>query len=94
MEDKIITNIGNEIYKNKKDHYGSSDYDFVASNEITVTITLSEYRSLVTKSKDGEINRLNNEIWQLKANCDRLEAQVKSLKELINSSEERKVLEI
>lgn len=47
MEEKTSLNV---VLKEKMDRYNSNLADFVAPSELTVTITLSEYRELVGKA--------------------------------------------
>lgn len=44
----------NAVLEKKLDSYGSSNNDFVAAQEITVTITLNEYRDLVSFKAVGQ----------------------------------------
>ena len=66
----------------KSEHPYSSDYDFVqqgeAMNELTVTITLAEYRDLIEDQ-----TRMSLEIDRLKAEKKELEDKAKSLSEAL-----------
>lgn len=42
------------ILNKKTESYGFEKNDFVAPSEITVTITLGEYRSLITKAATAD----------------------------------------
>lgn len=73
----------NAVLEKKLDSYSSSNNDFVAAQEITVTITLNEYRDLVSfkavwqkkideansdkYTRDTENAKLREEIATLKA---------------------------
>ena len=66
----------------KSEHPYSCDYDFVqqgeAMNELTVTITLAEYRDLIEDQ-----TRMSLEIDRLKAEKKELEDKAKSLSEAL-----------
>ena len=70
----------------KSEHPYSCDYDFVqqgeAMNELTVTITLAEYRDLIEDS-----TRLNIELDRLKAEKKELEEKAKALSEALAACE-------
>jgi hypothetical protein len=70
----------------KSENPYSCDYDFVqqggAMNELTVTITLAEYRDLIE-----DVTRLNIELDQLKAEKKELEDKAKSLSEALAACE-------
>lgn len=68
------------ILNKKTESYGFEKNDFVAPSEITVTITLGEYRSLITKAATaGEAIR--------KAEADKYsrDADNKRLKEMVEA---------
>lgn len=50
------TNNTNIVLEKKLDEYGTNFKDFVAPHELTVTITLSEYRDLVGKNAKKKRN--------------------------------------
>ena len=66
----------------KSEHPYSCDYDFVqqgeAMNELTVTITLAEYRDLI-----ADQTRMSLEIDRLKAEKKELEDKAKSLSDAL-----------
>lgn len=66
----------------KETDWGTSKYDFTGESEITVTITLAEYRHLVeTNAKnDHETSKLNKMINDKDAEIRRLNATVETLK--------------
>lgn len=72
VTDKVV----DELIEKKIDNYCAHSEDFVIPHELTVTITLNEYRALVTSkaNKDTEIHELNMEIIKLR---DELEAYKK-----------------
>ena len=55
--------------------------DFLIENELTVTITLSEYRDLVGfKAKhDAELTKISNEKWKVEQENRRLKEKILSL---------------
>lgn len=65
---KLMTDIDTQVLDKKLRDYGNHQ-DFVAPRELTVTITLNEYRSLVmAKSVNGKIiddlRDMNNKLEQ------------------------------
>lgn len=69
-----------EVLKMKVDAYGSSRNDFASAGEITVTITLHEYRSLVSTQASYESTR--SKLWNR-------ESELKELKEKMSEKERR-----
>ena len=68
-----------EIVKLKTDSYRFEEKNFILPQELTVTITLSEYRKLVQEvaTKDPDISEARSARWEA-------EAEVKVLKEEIS----------
>lgn len=66
----------------KETDWGISKYDFAGESEITVTITLAEYRYLVEANakNDHETSKLNKMINDKDAEIRRLKATVETLK--------------
>lgn len=76
------TNITNIVLDKKIDGYGTNLKDFVAPQEITVTITLNEYRELVKEvaTKEKDINEANKDKYTREAENDKLRKEVAELK--------------
>ncbi len=73
---EINEEVVKEVMKSKSNCYDSrGKYNFVIPTEITVTITLDEYRKLIedTALANDEKGKLNQKIWGL-------EEQVRQLK--------------
>ena len=71
------------LNKNKKtESYGFEKNDFVAPSEITVTITLGEYRSLITKAAtaDEAIRKAEADKYSRDADNKRLKEMVEALR--------------
>lgn len=70
---KIMTANDTQVLDKKLRDYGNHD-DFVAPRELTVTITLNEYRSLlITKgASDKTIEELRNKNYKLEQNVQTL----------------------
>lgn len=94
MEGKNVCEV---ILSKKLDKYGDNNNDFVATRELTVTITLSEYRALVTAkaTRDADINKANTDRYQresdnraLKEEVAKLKAELYELK-IMNTQEEK-----
>lgn len=65
-----------------KDKYDCNMNDFVAAQEITVTITLAEYRQLVIDSatRKEAIEKAEKDKWTRNNENDQLKAEVAKLK--------------
>lgn len=70
---------GMKVLDKKLDGYYSKNTDFLAANELTVTITLAEYRALIAsdakhslemEKHDREISRLKQELGSTKADLE------------------------
>lgn len=73
------------MLQKKTEPYSSNLHDFVADGEITVTITLSEYRDLVSFKANGDskINELRSCLFKSEQNVRELEEKVKTLQSQI-----------
>ena len=76
-------NVCETLLSKKLDSYNSNDNDFIASGEITVTITLAEYRELVESKarKDFEINEANSDKWKRENENAELKKEIERLKQ-------------
>lgn len=92
------TSVCEVILSKKLNKYGDNNNDFVATGELTVTITLSEYRALVTAkaTRDADINKANTDRYQresdnraLKEEVAKLKAELYELKITNNTQEEK-----
>lgn len=94
--ENTVANVNNVVLDKKLDGYGvdSRLQNFVAPQEITVTITLSEYRELVSKvaTRDADIDKANTDKWTREDENKKLKAEVAELKaklyELQNKEEQ------
>lgn len=70
------------ILNKKTESYGFEKNDFVAPSEITVTITLGEYRSLITKAAtaDEAIRKAEADKYSREADNKRLKEMVEALR--------------
>lgn len=70
------------ILNKKTESYGFEKNDFVAPSEITVTITLGEYRSLITKAAtaDEAIRKAEADKYSRDADNKRLKEVVEALR--------------
>ena len=94
MENMTVKDV---ILDKKMESYGFEKKDFLASGELTVTITLGEYRRLISDvaTSDSRINKAeedrykrNSENEALKEENNRLKAELYELKKSIDASEE------
>ncbi|EIE3644935.1 TPA: hypothetical protein I1629_001590 [Staphylococcus pseudintermedius] len=75
----------NHYYTNDFGNYNLSEDNFVANQELTVTITLNEYRDLISekaKSKQ-KIDDARNDYYKERDKNRKFEEEVKSLKQKI-----------
>lgn len=74
-----------QVLSKKMAKWDSPEDNFVATGEITVTITLSEYRSLVKEkaTKDAEIQELRNSKYSADEQTKAAKAEIAELKEQI-----------
>lgn len=81
MENTVVNNV---VLDKKLDGYGADAklQNFIAPQEITVTITLSEYRDLVSKvaTRDADIDKANTDKWKKEDENKKLKAEVSALK--------------
>lgn len=77
------TNTCDIVLEKKLDDYSANKNDFLAAQELTVTITLREYRDLVTNcaTKEADISKANTEKWEYKSECEKLKEEISELKE-------------
>ena len=76
----------NQILTGKMDRYSETSFDnFICPGEITVTITLNEYRRLVTDKaiSKSEIAEKENERWRVSQEVALLKEENTALKEKI-----------
>lgn len=80
--DNVNTTTQDVVLDKKLSDYGKND-DFIASQEITVTITLREYRELVSNSatREYEINKANSNRYERETQIKTLEQRVKTLED-------------
>ena len=78
----IVTDV---ILDKKLDRYGSNDNDFVADKELTVTITLNEYRDLVGKNatSSARISEAEKDKYDRNNENKALKEKVKQLENLV-----------
>lgn len=80
-----MENISETLINKKLDSYGTELNDFKSEKELTVEITLNEYRKLISSkaTKDADIEKANTSKWKieeenrnLKADNERLEKKL------------------
>ena len=83
------TNEVNVVLDKKLDGYGvdAKLQNFIAPQEITVTITLAEYRELVTKvaTRDADVKKAEDDRYERNKKIEALEKEVCELKAKIYS---------
>lgn len=89
-------NVTSTILDKKMEHYRWDARDYVAESEITITITLAEYRALVTSeaTKHYDIAKANEDKYKresenkmLKEECESLRARLYELQSLYAEKE-------
>ncbi len=75
-------NVTSTILDKKIEHYDWKAKDFVAEGELTITITLAEYRGLVASeaTKEHAISKANADKYERDAENARLKEEVNSLR--------------
>lgn len=83
MENTTAQNIDTLILDKKLQNYGKN-HDFVAPKELTVTITLAEYRELVSSDSksSSEYEKLRDKVWKLEAENKKLKETIEALKSI------------
>lgn len=76
--------IGKKIVEND---YHTIEEDFVAEGELTVTITLHEYRQLVRAAADAEIKIANHDRYEASVKAKNLEIEWAKLKEELDKKD-------
>ena len=90
-------NVTSTILDKKIEHYDWRAKDFVAEGELTITITLAEYRALVASeaTKEHSISKANADKYERDAENARLKEEVNSLRaklyEIQNNCDSEKV---
>ena len=81
MDNTITQNADTLILDKKLQNYGRNN-DFVAPKELTVTITLAEYRELVSKDSkySSECDKLRDKVYKLDAENKKLKETIETLK--------------
>ena len=70
----------------EEDKYGRYELnkDYVANGQIMVTITLAEYRELLTKHASEQVNEANCKRFTVERERDELKKQVEELRKQLN----------
>ena len=75
-------NVTSAILDKKMEHYRWDAKDYVAENEITITITLAEYRALIASdaTKQYDIAKANEDKYKRESENQMLKEEVDSLR--------------
>lgn len=75
------TNITNTVLDKKIDSYSYDEKNFIAPHEITVTITLREYRKLIEEvsTKQADIDKANSDRWVRNEENEKLKQEISEL---------------
>ena len=99
MDNITISHFENDAIQEKKlETYGWEKKDFLAGQELTVTITLGEYRELVASKATADqtvqasrekVVKLEAELKEAKAEAERLKAENYDLQSKVMAARER-----
>jgi hypothetical protein len=88
MEPKIENVVADDRLENKpeEDVFSRGEYrhDYVTNGQIMVTITLSEYRTLLKAEADRKVSEANSKFWDANRERDELRKQVEDLQKQLN----------
>ena len=86
-------NVTSTILDKKMEHYNWQGKDYVAENEITVTITLAEYRALIESvaTKQYDIAKANEDKYKRDAENKMLKEEVEALRARIYELQNREI---
>ena len=78
-------NVTSAILDKKMEHYDWKSKDFVAEGELTITITLAEYRALIASeaTKQHDIAKANADKYSRDEENARLKNEVAALREKV-----------
>lgn len=79
MENTVVNNV---VLDKKIEGYYFESNNFIAPQEITITITLAEYRELVKKvaTRDADIDAANKDRYTRNSENEKLKAEIAELK--------------
>ena len=86
-------NVTSTILDKKMEHYNWVGKDYVAEKEITVTITLAEYRALIASdaTKQYDIAKANEDKYKRDAENKMLKEEVEALRARIYELQNREI---
>ena len=88
MENEKIMEVKTEWnFKKEVDGYYSGDttMNYVIPRELTVTITLDEYRTLLTSEANKRAREAESDRWERNKKIEDLNAEIEQLKQTINT---------
>lgn len=65
--------------------YGTNAIDYAAEGELTVTITLCEYRTLIRESAENKMRKAHEDWMEQYNRANKAEARVKELEDEVNT---------
>lgn len=89
-------NVTSAVLDKKMEHYGWNAKDFVAENELTITITLAEYRDLVKShaTKQHDIDEANADKYKRDSENKMLKEEVEALRAKVYELQNNKNMEV
>lgn len=85
-EEILKAKMGSDTYRNSGNT--SREFNFVTAGELTVTITLDEYRELITGKEQLRKQSLDLSIenWRLKDELDKAKKKIDALQSIVRNS--------
>lgn len=89
MEEKTVKAEKTEWVFSKSVHeYDDNVNNYIVPHELTVTITLREYRSLLTQAADAKVSKYNSDWCEERAKNQELQKKVDALTAIITKKGE------
>ncbi len=84
MEEKAVKAEKTEwVFSKSVSEYGDNVNNYIVPHELTVTITLREYRSLLTQAADAKVSKYNSDWCEEHAKNQKLQQKVDALTEAV-----------
>ena len=75
-------------FKKSVTEYGDNENNYFIPHELTVTITLREYRSLLTQAADAKVSKYNSDWCEERAKNKELQEKIDVLTKMITKGGE------
>lgn len=89
MEERAVRTERTEwVFSKSVPEYGDNVNNYIVPHELTVTITLREYRSLLTQAADAKVSKYNSDWCEERAKNKELQEKVDVLTKMITKGGE------